>query len=57
MKENEGQGTARDGGQKSEAEESPSEKLEAVTPTGSLTPGAQNPESEEIKQETNPNTE
>lgn len=36
---------------------SPSEKLEDVTPTGSLVPGAQNPESKEIKREINPNTE
>ncbi|HYJ45751.1 MAG TPA: hypothetical protein VEV81_03985 [Pyrinomonadaceae bacterium] len=39
------------------AELSPSEKLEGVTPTGSLIPGAQNPESKEIKKEINPNTE
>jgi len=39
------------------AELSPSEKLEDVTPTGSLIPGAQNPESKEIKKEVNPNTE
>jgi hypothetical protein len=39
------------------AELSPSEKLEGVTPTGSLIPGAQNPESKEIKNEVNPNTE
>jgi hypothetical protein len=37
---------------------SPSEKLqEDDNPTGSLIPGAQNPESEEIKKEINPNTE
>lgn len=37
---------------------SPTEKLEGVsTDTGSLIPGAQNPESEEIKKEINPNTE
>ncbi|MDQ3820462.1 MAG: hypothetical protein M3362_22660 [Acidobacteriota bacterium] len=36
---------------------SPSEKLEDVKPSGSLIPGAQNPESEEIKNEVNPNTE
>jgi hypothetical protein len=39
------------------AELSPSEKLEDITPTGSLIPGAQNPESKEIKKEINPNTE
>ena len=38
-------------------EPSPSEKLEGVTPTGSLIPGAENPESDEIKKEVNPNTE
>ena len=36
---------------------SPSEKLEDVKPSGSLVPGAQNPESKEIKKEINPNTE
>ncbi|MGB7924694.1 MAG: hypothetical protein WCF57_15740 [Pyrinomonadaceae bacterium] len=37
-------------------EESPSEKLED-RPPGEQIPGAQNPESEEIKKEVNPNTE
>ena len=37
--------------------ESPSEKLEEGRPTGSLVPGAENPESKEIKKELNPNTE
>lgn len=36
---------------------SPAEKLEEQTPTGSLVPGAENPESREIKKEFNPNTE
>ena len=37
---------------------SPSEKLKGdETPPGSLTPGAQNPESDEIKKEVNPNSE
>jgi hypothetical protein len=37
---------------------SPTEKIEGVSSdTGSLIPGAQNPESEEIKKEINPNTE
>jgi hypothetical protein len=36
----------------------PTEKLEGLTSnTGSLIPGAQNPESEEVKKEINPNTE
>lgn len=39
------------------AEPSPSEKLEDSQPTGSLVPGAENPDSEEIKKEVNPNTE
>jgi len=43
--------------QNAAAELSPSEKLEEVPPTGSLIPGAQNPESKEIKKEVNPNTE
>lgn len=37
--------------------ESPSEKLEEQRPTGSLVPGAENPESAEVKKEINPNTE
>ena len=36
---------------------SPSEKLEKEAPEASPVPGAQNPESEEIKEEVNPNTE
>lgn len=43
--------------EQSTSELSPSEKLEDVKPSGSLVPGAQNPESEEIKKEINPNTE
>jgi hypothetical protein len=38
-------------------EQSPTEKLEEGRPTGTLIPGAQNPESPEIKKEINPNTE
>jgi hypothetical protein len=38
-------------------EESPSEKLEDERQPGSQIPGAQNPESEEVKKEINPNTE
>jgi hypothetical protein len=56
MSENEKQSEATsDEGQTDEL--SPSEKLEDVTPTGSLIPGAENPESKEIKKEINPNTE
>jgi hypothetical protein len=40
-----------------EERESPSEKLRDETPTGEQVPGAQNPESEEVKKEFNPNTE
>jgi hypothetical protein len=43
--------------QEARVEASPAEKLEDQQPTGSLTPGAENPESEEIKTEINPNTE
>jgi hypothetical protein len=53
MDENEKQGED----QNPTTELSPSEKLEDVMPTGSLIPGAQNPESKEIKNEVNPNTE
>ena len=54
MEENEGQASAR---QKPATEESPAEKLEETTPTGSLIPGPENPESVEIKEEKSPNTE
>jgi hypothetical protein len=37
--------------------ESPSQKLEGQPPAGSPVPGAENPDSEEIKSEVNPNTE
>ncbi|HKC65408.1 MAG TPA: hypothetical protein VKB86_17330 [Pyrinomonadaceae bacterium] len=43
--------------EQSTSELSPSEKFKDVKPSGSLIPGAQNPESEEIKSEINPNTE
>lgn len=36
---------------------SPSEKLRDETPPGEMRAGAQNPESEEVKKEINPNTE
>ena len=37
---------------------SPTEKIEGATSTGAFeVPGAQNPESEQITEETNPNTE
>ena len=42
---------------KPEEKGSLAEKLQDVKPTGSLTPGMENPDSEEIKGETSPNTE
>ena len=36
---------------------SPAEKIEGAAPTNADVPGAENPESNEIKNETNPNTE
>ena len=57
MEENEKPNGATNEEQQPTAELSPTEKLQGVTPTGSLIPGAQNPESEEIKNEVNPNTE
>ena len=57
MKEKEARDENQSGGAKPETEESPAEKLEANPPTGSLVPGPENPESEEIKQERSPNTE
>jgi hypothetical protein len=57
MDVNQGQSRASEEEQKPKVEESPSEKLEGEKPTGSLVPGAENPESEEIKHEKNLNTE
>ena len=57
MADNSEQGRASKAERKPEAEKSPSEKLEESRPTGSLVPGAENPESREIKKEVNPNTE
>jgi hypothetical protein len=57
MEENEKQNEPTNKEQQPTDELSPSEKLEDVTPTGSLIPGAENPESKEIKKEINPNTE
>jgi len=59
MEENEGQKRQQDRSeeQKPATVESPAEKLEGTTPTGSLIPGPENPESKEIKEERNPNTE
>jgi hypothetical protein len=57
MEENERQNKPTNEEQQPTDELSPSEKLEDVKPTGSLVPGAENPESKEIKREINPNTE
>ena len=51
------EGKGERGDQNPNAEKSPTEKLEGKQPPGSPTPGAQNPESKEIKNEINPNTE
>ena len=57
MIENEGQATGMTGDEKS-SPQSPADKLDEKPPTtGSLTPGAENPESEEIKGERSPNSE
>lgn len=57
MSQNENQASAISKEQKPEAELSPDEKLEGKKSGGSQIPGAQNPESAEIKKEVNPNTE
>ena len=57
MSQNEKQATAMSEEQKPEVELSPDEKLEDKKQGGSPIPGAQNPESSEIKKEVNPNTE
>jgi hypothetical protein len=58
MKEEERENEENTDEQQPGLELGPTEKIEGVSPdTGSLIPGAQNPESEEIKKEINPNTE
>ena len=57
MSQNEKQASAISAPEKPEVELSPDEKLEGEKPGGSQIPGAQNPESSEIKKEVNPNTE
>ena len=57
MSAKEGQGVKMREDQKPVTEESPAEKLEGSLPPGSPVPGPENPESEEIKSEINPNTE
>lgn len=56
MEENKGQAVGA-AGEQQQQEPSPSEKLEGTPPEGSLIPGPENPESVEIKDEKNPNTE
>lgn len=57
MSENEGPGKVVQDEEKINAEKSPAEKLEDEKPTDGLTPGVENPESTEIKEEKSPNTE
>lgn len=57
MNQNEKQDNAINEDQKPVPELSPDEKLKDKKPEGSPIPGAQNPESAEIKKEINPNTE
>lgn len=57
MSSNEGQGRAPSEEQTPTPEQSPSEKLRNETPTDALIPGAENPESEAVKQERNWNSE
>ena len=56
MSSNEGHVRARLG-EEVDPNDSPTDKLEGGPPPGSIIPGAQNPESTEIKKEENPNTE
>jgi hypothetical protein len=57
MSDNKATAAAMQGDEKSEAEKSPTEKIEGEKPTGSLIPGAENPDSPEIKEEKSPNSE
>lgn len=57
MSENEATGRAIQSEGTTDAEKSPTEKLEGEKLTGSLTPGVEKPESTEIKEERSPNTE
>jgi hypothetical protein len=56
MSENQEQATAT-GEQDASEIQSPSEKLEGQPAEGSPIPGAENPDSTEVKEEINPNTE
>ena len=57
MLSNEGQSKSLEQNEETTAEPSPAQKLEGEAPPGSVVPGAENPESKEIKKEVNPNTE
>ena len=57
MSEQQGQGKALDNGRSAAKDLSPAEKLLGTEPLGPQIPGAQNPDSVEIKREINPNTE
>jgi hypothetical protein len=57
MAENEATAPVFNEEQKPLEEQSPSEKLEKTAPDYQTTPGAENPDSKEVKQEINPNTE
>jgi hypothetical protein len=54
---NEEFGQATAGDEDAANTQSPSEKLEGKQPESSDVPGAENPESREVKEEVNPNTE
>jgi hypothetical protein len=56
MNEEFGQATATNDENAAESQ-SPSEKLEGKQPESSDVPGAENPDSKEVKEEVNPNTE
>jgi hypothetical protein len=55
MNEESGRATASE--REAEEIQSPTDKLEGKQTEGANVPGAQNPESKEVKEETNPNTE
>ncbi len=57
MSEQQGQDRALSNEANLIVEESPTEKLRGDSKPGAKIPGTQNPESEEIRKEVNPNTE
>lgn len=56
MSEKLGDGTMTDEHDESDLQ-SPTDKIEGQPPEGSTIPGAENPDSKEVKEEINPNTE